>query len=81
MKFHACKYLDFSRDYRAQKQIINTIAGPKVFWLRNGDPSMVQFCFKRGRLNDPLACTSKEEARCRLYEEVEHEVPDEEIDN
>ncbi len=81
MKFTACKYLDFSNNYVAKKQILGN---GKVFWLRDVSydpslPAMVQFCLKRGRLNNPEACTDKKYAHCSDYEEIVHDVPDESI--
>jgi hypothetical protein len=66
-----CKDLDFEPHYSAKRQLIQ---GGKIFWLRKVEPdlpAMVQFCKKRGRLNDPLACTCVEKARCSEYSESE----------
>jgi len=81
MKFTACKYLDFSDNYTAKKQVLGS---GKVFWLRDVSydpslPAMVQFCSKRGRINDPEGCTKASKAYCSDYEEFEHNVPDESI--
>jgi hypothetical protein len=81
MEFTACKYLDFSDSYTAKKQVLGS---GKVFWLRdvNNDksiPAMVQFCTKRGRLNNPEACTSEKLAVCSDYEDFKHNVPDDSI--
>ena len=85
MKFTACKYLDFSEKYTdaAEKQLIG-IGNGKVFWMRKlkydpSQPAMVQFCKKRGRLNNPEACLSLKKAVCGDYEEIVHEVADETI--
>ena len=82
MKFTACKYLDFTNNYSAHKQpLVDT---GKVCWRRpscyEGAPEMVQFCRKRGRLNNPYHCTTNELARCDLYEDYEHDVPDAELE-
>ena len=81
MKFTACKFLDFSNNYVAKKQILGS---GKVFWLRDisydlSMPAMVQFCSKRGRINDPEGCTCEARAYCPDYVEFEHDVPDAEI--
>ncbi len=80
MKFTACKHLDFSDSYAAKKQVLGS---GKVFWLRDVGPnlpSMVQFCKKRGRINDPEACTSEQHAACGDYENFNHDVLDTFID-
>ena len=73
VRFTACKYLDFSDNYFAKKQLLS---GGKVFWLREapyeGAARMVQFCKKRGRINFATGCTSVETAVCSDYEEIEH---------
>lgn len=81
MKFTACKHLDFSDNYIAKKQVLGS---GKVFWLRDVFynptlPAMVQFCTKRGRLNNPEQCTTEGHAACSEYVDYEHNVPDESI--
>jgi len=81
MKFTACKHLDFSDNYTAKKQVMGN---GKVFWLRDVSfdptlPAMVQFCSKRGRLNNPEQCTTETHAACSDYEDFEHDVPDSSI--
>jgi len=76
MRFSACKYLDFSDNYTAKKQILGS---GKVFWWRNVSydptlPAMVQFCSKHGRLNTPEACLCDKNKHCSDYEEFKHEV-------
>lgn len=75
MKFTACKHLDYSDNYIAKKQVLGS---GKVFWLRpvidDSYPSMVQFCKKRGRLNNPESCTEKRYAACSCYDECMHDV-------
>jgi hypothetical protein len=80
MRFAACKYLDFTDNYTAKKQVLG---GGKVFWLRDVSydptlPAMVQFCSKRGRLNHPEACLCDRDKRCSDYVDFDHvvNVPD-----
>lgn len=76
-KFNACKYLDFHTDFfKCEKTLMDF---GKVFWLRDVSynqtmPSLVQFCSKRGRLNEPHACLCKENKRCGDYVDFEHTV-------
>ena len=81
MKFTACKHLDFTDSYTAKKQVLGN---GKVFWLRDVSydptlPAMVQFCSKRGRLNNPQQCTTQAFAACPEYEDYEHDVADESV--
>jgi len=76
MRFNACKYLDFSDNYTAKKQVT---ANGQVFWLRDVSydptlPAMVQFCSKRGRLNHPGACLCSGDKHCGDYVDFTHEV-------
>jgi len=79
MRFNACKYLDFSDNYIAKKQILGI---GKVFWMRNVRdstlPAMIQFCSKRGRLNDPEASLCEKHKLCSDYVDFKHvvNVPD-----
>lgn len=68
IEFTGCKHLDFEPNYDAIRQV--TPMG--LFWMRKQEPSMVQFCKRRGRLYGPLACLGSENARCGDYEESEH---------
>jgi len=74
-KFNACKYLDFHTDYfKCEKFLMDC---GSVFWLRDVSydptlPSTVQFCSKRGRLNELHACLCKENKRCSDYVDFEH---------
>ena len=81
-KFLACKYLDYEPHYHpCKRQLIGS--EPKVFWFRSHqtDNAMVQFCSRRGRLNHPESCLSKENAMCADYSEEMRtvQIPDEEI--
>jgi len=86
IKFAACEHLDYSDEYAraCSKQLVITKSlshydEEKVFWYRHGakeqgNPEYVQFCKKRGRLNNKTDCLCSEDARCSLYNEVEHSV-------
>ncbi|PHS35693.1 MAG: hypothetical protein COA82_03520 [Alkaliphilus sp.] len=83
-RFQACKYLDFKPSYANCKR--QAVSNGKLFWLRMnqpaGNPTMVQFCSKRGRLNTGGACLHEAAKLCSSYEQVEHiiNVPKDEID-
>lgn len=78
IKFKACKHLDFSTDYTAKKELINSQNTTKVCWNRlvidSSYPSLVQFCSLRGRLNCPTSCLSEDEKQCNDYEDFEHKI-------
>ncbi len=80
IKFTGCQDLDFSDNYRptCKRQLIKSGADAKLFWMRHdygeSNPLMVQFCKKRGRLNNPEACLSEAHSACNDYEEIEHVV-------
>ena len=76
IKFTACKHLRFDDGFLAKKQVLGS---GKVFWMRDVHPSMVQFCGRRGRINNPEACTDKKHAWCSCYEECVHEVEESSI--
>jgi len=76
IKFNACKELDFSEKYSADKVLIS-LGEKKVCWSRHvfdGEPRLIQFCKLRGRLNNPEMCTSKKTAQCSDYEDFKHKV-------
>lgn len=82
--FTACKFLDFEAGkYTPCSR--NAVGGKETHlcWHRHTHSDLVQFCEKRGRLNDPMACIGKDRARCDLYEEFEHavSVSDEELES
>lgn len=68
IEFKGCKHLDFDPNYAAKRQL--TEHG--LFWLREQQPSMVQFCKKRGRLNGCKSCLSERYRSCSEYEEITH---------
>lgn len=78
IKFKACKHLDFSDNYSAEKALIDIKGEIKVCWDRpvidESYPALVQFCKKRGRLNNPECCLSEDNKMCSDYEEIEHKV-------
>lgn len=78
VKFKACKYLDFSDNYAAKKELISNYGDTKVCWdrpvLDSSYPALVQFCKQCGRLNHPEACLREQDKHCSSYEEYEHEV-------
>lgn len=78
IKFRACEHLDFSDNYTAKKELINSDHETKVCWNRPvidaSYPSLVQFCKKRGRLNNPEMCLCEKNKRCHDYIEIEHTV-------
>lgn len=77
MKFRGCKHLDFKDNYSECNKVI---IGDHVCWERvfaTGDmPRLVQFCKRRGRLNNPSDCIGECRKRCSDYEEVKHTVED-----
>uniref|UniRef100_A0A6M3JW93 Uncharacterized protein n=1 Tax=viral metagenome TaxID=1070528 RepID=A0A6M3JW93_9ZZZZ len=80
--FNACKFLDFSGRYTAEKELITLRGIRKVCWNRPvpdaSYPSLVQFCQLRGRLDSPDACLSKDKAICVDYVDHQHSVDIEE---
>ena len=78
IKFNACEHLDFSDNYSAKKEAIKSDGVDKVCWVRpvidNTYPSLVQFCKKRGRLNNPESCLCEHNKKCSDYKEAEHVV-------
>lgn len=81
-EFKGCMYLDFTENYDAKRQALHD---GSLFWLRDQtqNPSMVQFCTKKGRLGGCGSCKSKDLAICSSYLEVTHKVrvPKTEIDS
>jgi len=78
IKFKACEHLDFSDNYAANKEPIGIKGETKLCWDRpvidESYPRLVQFCKKRGRMNNPECCTSEETKMCSDYNEIEHTV-------
>ena len=76
IKFRACIHLDFSDNYVAEKELIENCGETKVCWDRpvidESYPKLVQFCKKRGRLNNPESCLCEEYKLCNDYEETTH---------
>lgn len=76
--FNACKFLDFSGRYTAEKKSIMLGGTVKVCWNRPvidaSYPSLVQFCQLRGRLDYPDACLSEDKAICIDYIDHQHSV-------
>jgi len=81
VKFNGCKNLDYQDHYTgcAKKHF----KGLYVYWERDdrwnheGIRQNVQFCSKRGRLNNRCSCIEGG-AECNDYENVMHEVEVEE---
>lgn len=78
LKFIACEFLDFEDNYTAKKEIINHNNSKKICWNRptidNSYPSLVQFCKKRGRLNNPTSCLCNKDKACNDYKDFNHNV-------
>lgn len=78
INFLACEHLDFSDSYSAKKDAINTKFGTKICWNRpvidSTYPSLVQFCKKRGRLNNPESCLCESNKMCSDYNDFNHTV-------
>jgi len=75
ISFKACKYLDFSDNYIAQKALISSYGETKICWERKdpeGNFQLCQFCKKRGRMNSPEYCLDEKHKGCSDFEEVEH---------
>ena len=88
VKFNACEHLDYGPNYGPCKRQLISHNGTKICWRRPYiNPSMpgdlVQFCLKRGRINNPVGCLSKANAFCCEYKEAEKviDVPQEELDS
>jgi len=79
VEFKGCEHLDFDPNYSAKRQA--TQKG--LFWMRSIEPSMVQFCKKRGRVYGCQACLSEDEKGCNDYIETTHivELPIAELEN
>lgn len=45
-----------------------------LFWMREAQPSMVQFCKKKGRLDGCESCLSEANKKCNSFNEIEHQV-------
>jgi len=78
LTFTGCEHLDFSDNFTAKKEPIEIMGKTKIYWKRQvideTDPSKVQFCKLRGRLNVPDACLFKMTKECSEYNEIEHKV-------
>jgi len=76
IKFTGCEHLDYGDHYTAKKELIVTSGVTKVCWNRpvidSSYPSLVQFCKKCGRLNNPEACLCEKYKMCNDYNEIEH---------
>ena len=85
IKFTACKHLDFSDKYSAEKNLISACGKTKVCWNRpvidNTYPQLVQFCKLRGRMNNPEMCLCEKNKQCSDYEDFEHVVNLKEIND
>lgn len=79
MIFNGCEHLDFEPNYAAKRQ--QTPMG--LFWMREAEPSMVQFCKKKGRIYGCQSCLSEASKQCNSFNEVEHRVsvPVEELES
>jgi len=79
IKFNGCEHLDFEPHFTAKRQQTNI----GLFWLRDVEPSMVQFCKKKGRIYGCQSCLSERNKQCNSYNEVEHciSVPKNELEN
>ena len=77
IKFTACEHLDFADNYTAKKELIDDF-GIKACWDTDVfDVSLhqlVQFCKKRGRLNNSECCLREVNKMCSDYEDFEHTV-------
>jgi len=73
--FSGCKHLNYEDHFTARKQLLS---GDRVFWMRDvlyeDDPRMVQFCKKRGRINDPERCFTADKTCCSDFSPVQHRV-------
>ena len=81
VEFTACEHLDYEPHYGScKRQLISCNGGEKLCWKRPSD--LVQFCKKRGRINDPVGCLTQDHAICNDYNETEWavDVPDEELE-
>ena len=74
INFMACKYLDFSDNYSAKKEIIRTKDGNKICWNRNEGTGLVQYCKKYGILHSPFLCLCKSDKDCSDYKTYHHTV-------
>ena len=78
IKFTACEQLDFSDHYIAKKELIGSGGVTKVCWDRpvidDSYPRLVQFCKKRGRMNNPECCLCEKDKGCMDYKDFEHTV-------
>ena len=78
IKFTACEHLDFSDNYTAKKEAISMQGTTKVCWDRpvidDTYPRLVQFCKKRGRINNPEMCMCEQTKMCGDYSEMNHVV-------
>lgn len=76
VEFYGCKFLEYGDDYLAEKNLISCGGITKVVWFRNSmGNSLVQFCQKRGRINNPIGCLDEELKQCHLYQDFKHIVP------
>ena len=87
IKFTACKQLSYDKEKYGQSCYLNLLGGAqlKAVWFRRDPPYpdapvLVQFCDRRGRLNNPTSCLRKCDAMCSDYVEFEHIVNAEDVD-
>lgn len=77
--FRCCKYLDHTAGRYIECKL-KSLHNMAVYWERGeiwtdgGKPKNVQFCSKRGRLNDKVACLEGCGGECSEYDEEERTV-------
>ena len=87
IKFTACRHLSYDKAKYGQSCALNILGGDgKAVWVRKdppyaGAPTLVQFCSMRGRMNCPTSCLCKRDAMCSYYEDFEHVVNAEDVDD
>jgi hypothetical protein len=78
--FRCCKYLDHDESHYNQCKLKALPYNLGVYfergeiWTEGGNPKNVQFCSKRGRLTDKVACLEGAGGECSCYDEEERTV-------
>lgn len=70
VEFTGCRHLNFKPEFSAKRQLTNK----GLFWMREIEPSMVQFCNQRGRIYGCESCLTEKDKQCNDYEEILHKI-------
>ncbi len=86
IEFKSCEHLDYEPNYGNCKRQLISCGETKLCWKRLAFAPMndlVQFCKKRGRINSPTGCLTKDNATCSDFKGINRtvDVPDKELES